>query len=141
MEQAKPPLFGKLQWALQKIKIIISLLAGQLKPTTTETEIPELSISYKPQKIAPKFEGTVRQLLMRKIPSMLNHPAFKTDVLNPLNIENIIDFEVHYIYLCNAINKYRFKIFLVVSFNELVSTVIQRWHFPIVWFIKTKKFP
>jgi ATP-binding cassette, sub-family E, member 1 len=65
-----------------------------LKPGSSESEIPELSISYKPQKIAPKFEGTVRQLLLTKIPAMFNHPAFKTDVLNPLNIENIIDFEV-----------------------------------------------
>ncbi|KAI3422602.1 ATP-binding cassette sub- E member 1 [Globodera pallida] len=72
----------------------IRILAGQLKPTSSDTEVPELSISYKPQKIAPKFEGTVRQLLLQKIPAMFVHPQFKTDVLNPLNIENIIDFEV-----------------------------------------------
>ncbi|KAL7078163.1 hypothetical protein ACQ4LE_002158 [Meloidogyne hapla] len=72
----------------------IRLLAGQIKPTASKGEIPELSISYKPQKIAPKFEGTVRDLLLTKIPGLFNHPAFKTDVLNPLNIDNIIDFEV-----------------------------------------------
>ncbi|KAL3084382.1 hypothetical protein niasHT_033152 [Heterodera trifolii] len=72
----------------------IRLLAGQLKPTSSDTEVPELSISYKPQKIAPKFEGTVRHLLQQKIPAMFIHPQFKTDVLNPLNIDKIIDFEV-----------------------------------------------
>uniref|UniRef100_A0A183BZ89 CPSF_A domain-containing protein n=1 Tax=Globodera pallida TaxID=36090 RepID=A0A183BZ89_GLOPA len=29
-----------------------------MKPTSSDTEVLELSISYKPQKIAPKFEGT-----------------------------------------------------------------------------------
>lgn len=49
------------------------------------------TISYKPQKIAPKFQGTVRELLHRRIRDAIVHPQFATDVTKPLNIENIID--------------------------------------------------
>lgn len=34
---------------------LIKMLAGILKPDGDETEMPEMSISYKPQTIAPKF--------------------------------------------------------------------------------------
>lgn len=49
------------------------------------------TISYKPQKIAPKFQGTVRELLHRRIREAIVHPQFATDVTKPLNLENIID--------------------------------------------------
>ncbi|GLD99698.1 hypothetical protein PINS_up008424 [Pythium insidiosum] len=48
-------------------------------------------VSYKPQKIAPKFQGTVRELLHRRIREAIVHPQFATDVTKPLNIDNIID--------------------------------------------------
>eukprot|EP01098_Paradermamoeba_levis_P003756 TRINITY_DN166_c0_g1_i4.p3 TRINITY_DN166_c0_g1~~TRINITY_DN166_c0_g1_i4.p3 ORF type:complete len:221 (-),score=68.74 TRINITY_DN166_c0_g1_i4:184-846(-) len=47
-----------------------------------------------PKKISPKFEGTVRQLLQKKIKDAYLHPQFVTDVTKPLNIDNIIDNEV-----------------------------------------------
>ncbi|KAG5177338.1 P-loop containing nucleoside triphosphate hydrolase protein [Tribonema minus] len=56
--------------------------------------VPTLSVSYKPQKISPKFEGTVRQLLHKRIRDAYVHPQFVTDVLRPLNIEDIIDNDV-----------------------------------------------
>ena len=34
---------------------LIKLLAGILQPDSDEVEMPKLSISYKPQTIAPKF--------------------------------------------------------------------------------------
>lgn len=49
------------------------------------------TVSYKPQKIAPKFQGTVRELLHRRIREAVVHPQFATDVTKPLNIDNIID--------------------------------------------------
>ncbi|RLN71920.1 hypothetical protein BBJ28_00015909, partial [Nothophytophthora sp. Chile5] len=49
------------------------------------------TISYKPQKIAPKFQGTVRELLHRRIRDAIVHPQFATDVTKPLNLDNIID--------------------------------------------------
>ena len=50
--------------------------------------------SYKPQKISPKFEGTVRQLLHKKIRESYLHPQFNTDVMKPLNIEALMDQDV-----------------------------------------------
>jgi ATPase subunit of ABC transporter with duplicated ATPase domains len=71
----------------------IKMLAGLLKPDDGST-IPLLNVSYKPQKIAPKFEGTVRQLLHAKIRSSYMHAQFVTDVMKPMNIDDIIDQEV-----------------------------------------------
>ncbi|XP_003385847.1 PREDICTED: ATP-binding cassette sub-family E member 1-like [Amphimedon queenslandica] len=71
----------------------IRLMAGHLAPDTDET-VPQLNISYKPQKISPKFPGTVRQLLHNKIRDSYIHPQFITDVMKPLQIENIMDQEV-----------------------------------------------
>lgn len=53
--------------------------------------VPDLNVSYKPQKISPKFKGTVRQLLHKRIRDMYVHPQFVSDVMKPLVIENIID--------------------------------------------------
>lgn len=69
------------------------LLAGLTAPDNNQ-EIPKLNISLKPQKIAPKFPGTVRQLFFKKIRASFLHPQFQTDVVKPLKIDNIIDQEV-----------------------------------------------
>ncbi|KAG5505708.1 hypothetical protein JKF63_05043 [Porcisia hertigi] len=71
----------------------IRMLAGHVKPDN-DVEVPQLSISYKPQKIAPKFQGTVRDLLQTKIYDMYSHPQFQTDVLKPLTVEELLDQEV-----------------------------------------------
>lgn len=71
----------------------IKMLAGISKPDDGNV-IPLLNVSYKPQKIAPKFEGTVRQLLHQKIRASYTHPQFVSDVMKPMNIEDIIDQEV-----------------------------------------------
>ena len=41
---------------------MIKMLAGILKPDDDGTDLPALNISYKPQTIAPKFEGSVEDL-------------------------------------------------------------------------------
>lgn len=69
----------------------IKMLAGQLKSDTDADQVPELNVSYKPQKISPKFPGTVRQLLFKRIKDTFMHPQFVTDVTKPLNLEPIID--------------------------------------------------
>lgn len=53
-----------------------------------------MSVSYKPQTIAPKFEGTVRELLNTKVKDAWMTPNFVSEVTKPLNLENIIDNEV-----------------------------------------------
>lgn len=71
----------------------IRLLAGLMK-ADGDQQVPELNVSYKPQKIAPKFQGTVRMLFIKKIKAAFLNPQFQTDVVKPLNIESIIDQEV-----------------------------------------------
>jgi len=53
--------------------------------------VPKLNVSYKPQKISPKFPGTVRELMHKKIREAYTHPQFISDVMKPLNIEAIMD--------------------------------------------------
>ncbi|KAL6842941.1 hypothetical protein ACP4OV_027254 [Aristida adscensionis] len=75
----------------------IRMLAGLLKPDTvegSEIEIPEFNVSYKPQKISPKFQNTVRHLLHQKIRDSYMHPQFVSDVMKPLQIEQLMDQEV-----------------------------------------------
>ena len=52
---------------------------------------PDLNVSYKPQKISPKFPGTVRQLLHKRVRESYIHPQFISDVMKPLNMDGIID--------------------------------------------------
>lgn len=75
---------------------LIKLLAGALQPDEG-TEIPKLNVSMKPQKIAPKFPGTVRQLFFKKIRGQFLNPQFQTDVVKPLKIDGIIDQEVQHL--------------------------------------------
>lgn len=53
--------------------------------------VPQLNVSYKPQKISPKFQGTVRQLLHKRIRDAYIHPQFMSDVMRPMSMDAIID--------------------------------------------------
>merc|ERR1712232_856421 len=48
---------------------------------------PDLNVSYKPQKISPKFQGTVQELLHTRIRESYIHPQFVSDVMKPLQME------------------------------------------------------
>uniref|UniRef100_A0A8D9AND6 ATP-binding cassette sub-family E member 1 n=1 Tax=Cacopsylla melanoneura TaxID=428564 RepID=A0A8D9AND6_9HEMI len=72
----------------------IRLLAGAIPPDDSSADLPSLHISYKPQKISPKSQGLVRQLLHEKIRDAYQHPQFVTDVMRPLKIDDIMDQEV-----------------------------------------------
>ncbi len=76
----------------------IRMLAGLLQPDhdtgRPEISMPKLNVSYKPQQYTPNFQGTVRYLLLEKIKSMYSHPQFQTDVVKPLQLENLLDLEV-----------------------------------------------
>eukprot|EP01062_Namystynia_karyoxenos_P083837 TRINITY_DN9739_c0_g1_i1.p1 TRINITY_DN9739_c0_g1~~TRINITY_DN9739_c0_g1_i1.p1 ORF type:complete len:633 (+),score=274.30 TRINITY_DN9739_c0_g1_i1:102-2000(+) len=76
---------------------LIRMIAGILKPDDESVEIPGFNISFKPQTIAPKFQGPVRALLQTKIHDSYLHPQFQTDVYKPLNLEGIIDQEVQHL--------------------------------------------
>ena len=70
------------------------MLAGVLKPDDSSIEMPRLNVSYKPQTIAPKFEGTVKDLLYTKLGNAWESALFKTEVLGPLDIESLLDNDV-----------------------------------------------
>ncbi|KAG5220508.1 rnase inhibitor-type atp binding cassette protein [Salix suchowensis] len=70
----------------------VRLLAGD-KPDN-EADTLSLAVSLKPQTISPKFPGTVRMLLLKQIRQAFMHAQFQTDVLKPMNLENIMDQEV-----------------------------------------------
>ncbi|CAH0731836.1 unnamed protein product, partial [Brenthis ino] len=72
----------------------IRMLAGNLEPDEGASQLPQLHISYKPQKISPKSQGMVRNLLHDKIRDAYTHPQFITDVMKPMKIEEIMDQEV-----------------------------------------------
>lgn len=72
----------------------IRMLAGKLEPDEGPGNIPQLHISYKPQKISPKSQGIVRQLLHEKIRDAYVHPQFVTDVMKPLRMDDIMEQEV-----------------------------------------------
>ncbi|KAK9357383.1 P-loop containing nucleoside triphosphate hydrolase protein [Lipomyces starkeyi] len=69
------------------------MLAGSLTPDNGK-KVGEMSVSMKPQKISPKFTGTVRQLFFKKIRASFLLPQFQTDVCKPLRIDDLIDLEV-----------------------------------------------
>ncbi|KAL0221076.1 hypothetical protein RCL1_000930 [Eukaryota sp. TZLM3-RCL] len=75
---------------------LIRMLAGILPPDDG-ANVPELNISYKPQKISPKFDGTVQMLFHQKIRESYLHPQFISDVITPLNLKSLYDREVQYL--------------------------------------------
>ncbi|CAE5963779.1 unnamed protein product [Arabidopsis arenosa] len=70
----------------------IRMLAGAFpREEGVESEIPEFNVSYKPQGLDSKRECTVRQLLHDKIRDAYTHPQFVSDVIRPLQIEQLLD--------------------------------------------------
>lgn len=70
------------------------MLAGILKPDDETIEMPKITVSYKPQTIAPKFEGTVQELFTLKLKDSWQSSIFKTEVIIPLDISPLLDNEV-----------------------------------------------
>lgn len=71
----------------------IRLLAGLLQPDGSG-KVPQMNVSYKPQKISPKFEGPVRALLHKRIRDAYMLPQFVTDVIKPLHVDRLFDQDV-----------------------------------------------
>jgi ATP-binding cassette, sub-family E, member 1 len=51
-------------------------------------------MSLEPQKITPKFPGSVRALLLKQIREAFMHPQFQTDVAKPMSLDAILDQDV-----------------------------------------------
>ena len=71
----------------------IRMLAGLSKPDN-DVEVPQMHVSYKPQKITPSSDCSVRELLLKKIKSMFLNQQFQSDVVKPLQVEGILDQKV-----------------------------------------------
>jgi ATP-binding cassette subfamily E protein 1 len=71
----------------------VRLLAGKLEPDAG-VSVPEMRVSYKPQVLAPTFDGTVEELLYKRIRESYLHPQFQSDVVKPLQIESLLDHPV-----------------------------------------------
>ncbi|KAK8850405.1 hypothetical protein IAR55_004323 [Kwoniella newhampshirensis] len=72
---------------------LVQMLGGKLDPDDANNKI-DLRVSMKPQTISPKFPGSVRSLLLKRIKAMFMHPQFNSDVLKPMNLEPIMDQDV-----------------------------------------------
>jgi len=73
---------------------MIKMLAGILQSDTNADMMPKLNISYKPQTIAPKFEGSVEMLFNAKLKAAWLAPIFKSEIIIPLNIGPLLDQQV-----------------------------------------------
>jgi len=56
-----------------------------------------MNISYKPQKISPKSDASVRSLLFSKLGTAWQHPQFQTDVMKPMQLEGLMDQDVKHL--------------------------------------------
>ena len=70
----------------------VHLLAGEEPDDPADKQ--SIAVSHKPQTISPKFAGTVRILLLKQIKFAFMNAQFQSDVVKPMNIENILDQEV-----------------------------------------------
>ncbi|MCW4006321.1 MAG: ribosome biogenesis/translation initiation ATPase RLI [Candidatus Bathyarchaeota archaeon] len=71
----------------------VKILAGMEK-SDDKQKLGELSVSYKPQYIAADYQGTVQELLMSVAKENYTSSWYKTEILQPLNIQRLLD---HYV--------------------------------------------
>lgn len=58
-------------------------------------KIPEMKVSYKPQTISPKFDGTVKELLAARINYIWEtNEYFKNYVFKPFGVEKLFNNKV-----------------------------------------------
>ena len=71
----------------------VRILAGFDKEIGVE--LPAMKVSYKPQTITPKFEGTVRDLLNARLNGIWeSNILFKQHVFDPMMVAGLFNFEV-----------------------------------------------
>ncbi len=68
----------------------VKILAG-LEETDDKQKLGELTVSYKPQYIAPEYEGTVLELLMGVAKENFTSSWYKTEIAEPLRLQPLMD--------------------------------------------------
>jgi ATP-binding cassette subfamily E protein 1 len=72
---------------------LVKILAG-IEKSDDEQKFGELSVSYKPQYIAADYAGTVQELLMNVAKENFTSSWYKTEILQPLRVEPLLDHNV-----------------------------------------------
>ncbi len=68
----------------------VKILAG-LEDPDSKSKFDELTVSFKPQYIAAEYEGTVQELLASVAKSNFESSWYKTEILQPLRVNLILD--------------------------------------------------
>ena len=68
----------------------VKILAG-LEETDEKQKLGELTVSYKPQYIAPDYAGTVPELLMSVAKENFTSSWYKTEIAQPLRLQVLMD--------------------------------------------------
>jgi ATP-binding cassette subfamily E protein 1 len=68
----------------------VKILAG-LEETDGKQKLGELTVSYKPQYIAPDYEGTVQELLMSVSKENFASGWYRTEIMQPLRLQVLMD--------------------------------------------------
>ena len=68
----------------------VKILAG-IEETDDKQTLGKLSVSYKPQYIAPDYEGTVQELLMNVAKDNFTSSWYKTEIATPLRLQVLMD--------------------------------------------------
>jgi ATP-binding cassette subfamily E protein 1 len=68
----------------------VKILAG-VEETDDKQKLGELTVSYKPQYIAPDYEGTVQELLMSVAKENFTSSLYKTEIAQPLRLQALMD--------------------------------------------------
>jgi ATP-binding cassette, sub-family E, member 1 len=71
----------------------VKILAG-IEKADVEQEFGKLTVSYKPQYIAPDYSGSVLELLMGVAKENYTSSWYKTEILQPLHVEPLLDHNV-----------------------------------------------
>ncbi|AWR97236.1 ribosome biogenesis/translation initiation ATPase RLI [Acidianus sulfidivorans JP7] len=73
----------------------VRILVGEIKPDYGEVYPQGLSLSYKPQKLVPEYEGTVQQFLENVSKDILSTSSwFFEEVIRRLNLHRILESQV-----------------------------------------------
>ncbi|WP_400203574.1 ribosome biogenesis/translation initiation ATPase RLI [Candidatus Methanomassiliicoccus intestinalis] len=68
----------------------VKMLAGVQKPTLGELD-GRVKVSYKPQYIAPDFDGTVRELFMTANSEFFESGFFESEIAHPLSLKRLYE--------------------------------------------------
>ncbi len=68
----------------------VKILAG-IEETDDKRQLSKLTVSYKPQYIAPDYEGTVQELLMNVAKDNFTSSWYKTEIATPLRLQVLMD--------------------------------------------------